>query len=157
MEIKFNAAVKNTNIENSRNPLGLEKLSPRRIVIAAQVEELGQDLSRKGADLDRRRLLRHSGHAVTADLADLAFLILVVVAAHAARVLTLPLPHILIHTGDRRNQSTTDRPSVRPKEIDYLQAAEKEGSDVKVAEEDDDGEDDRYSSEISPRRSINSQ
>lgn len=81
------------SIKNPRNPLGLKKLCPGGVVVAAQEEELGQDLRRKGAGLDRGGLLFDAGHAVAADWTNLAFLILVVMAAEAARVLPLPFPH----------------------------------------------------------------
>lgn len=99
------------SIEDSRNPLGLKKLCPGGIVVAAQEEELGQDLRGKGAGMEGGTLLVDAGHAVAADWANLAFLVLVVMAADAAGVLPLSLPHVPIRVpaggagGQRRRRN----------------------------------------------------
>lgn len=75
-----------------RDPEGLEDLAPGGVVVAAQVEEILKDLGGKGAAL-LDRPLQGSEDAMTADAADLALLVLVIVSTHIARVLSLPLPH----------------------------------------------------------------
>lgn len=70
----------------------LEQLAARGIVVAPQVEEILQDLRRESAVRLESSLYGHR-HAVSAYAANLAFLVLVVVAADSARVLSLPLPH----------------------------------------------------------------
>lgn len=80
------------SIQNTGDALRLEKLAAGSIVEAAQIEELGQDLRREGADVDGG-IIGAGGHAVAADTANLSLLELVVVAANPARILSLPLPH----------------------------------------------------------------
>ncbi|KAL2456073.1 Uncharacterized protein Fot_57098 [Forsythia ovata] len=64
-------------IEDTRDTLGLQKLSVESVIVAAQVEELRQDLRGEGADVDRRcrGIIRDGWHAVAIDAAHLAFLV----------------------------------------------------------------------------------
>jgi hypothetical protein len=80
-----------TDIEDAGDVLRLEQLRARRIVVAAQVQELRQNFRRERALL--RALLRGLLQPVPADPAHLPVLELVVMPAHEARILPLPLPH----------------------------------------------------------------
>jgi hypothetical protein len=79
---------------------GLEELGAGRVVVAAEEEELGEDLGRERRVVRPRP--RRGRRAVTADAADLALLVLVVVPTDPARVLPLPLPHLRRRRRSRR-------------------------------------------------------
>jgi len=82
-------------IEDVRDPDGLEELGAGGVVVAAEEEELLEDLRReRGVQLPRPRRRRRRGRAVAADAAHLPLLVLVVVPADPARVLALTLPHL---------------------------------------------------------------
>jgi hypothetical protein len=79
---------------------GLEELGTGRVVVAAEEEELSEDLGRERRVVRPRP--RRGRRAVAADAADLPFLVLVVVPADPARVLPLPLPHLRRRRRSRR-------------------------------------------------------
>ena len=81
-------------IEDVRDPDGLEELGAGGVVVAAEEEELLEDLRRERGVLLPRPRRRRRGRAVAADAAHLPLLVLVVVAADPARVLALALPHL---------------------------------------------------------------
>lgn len=74
--------------------MGLEELGAGSIVVAAEVEEIREDLGGEGAGVEGEAL-GGGGHTVAADPADFALLVLVVVPTNTTRVLSLPLPHPL--------------------------------------------------------------
>ena len=82
-------------IEDVRDPDGLEELGAGGVVVAAEEEELLEDLRRERGVLLPRPRRRRRGRAVAADAAHLPLLVLVVVPANPARVLPLPLPHLV--------------------------------------------------------------
>jgi len=82
------------NIEDVRDPDGLEELGAGGVVVAAEEEELLEDLRRERGVLLPRPRRRRRGRAVAADAAHLPLLVLVVVPADPARVLALTLPHL---------------------------------------------------------------
>lgn len=82
-------------IEDVGDALGLEELGSGGIVVAAEVEEIGEDLRGEGAG-GEGEALGGGGHPVAADPADFALLVLVVVPTNTTRVLSLPLPHPLL-------------------------------------------------------------
>jgi len=81
-------------IEDVRDPDGLEELGAGGVVVAAEEEELLEDLRRERGVLLPRPRRRRRGRAVAADAAHLPLLVLVVVPADPARVLALALPHL---------------------------------------------------------------
>lgn len=85
------------HVQNVADALCLEKLGARRVVVGAQVEEVSDDLGRKGGGVGSRgRLSRRIAGLhlpVPAHSAHLPFLELVVVSADEARVLSASFPH----------------------------------------------------------------
>src|SRR5438128_797162 len=81
-----------SHIEDVGDADGLEELGAGCVVVAAEEEELLEDLG------GERRVLvprpRGGGWTVAADPTHLPLLVLVVVPADPARVLPLPLPHL---------------------------------------------------------------
>jgi hypothetical protein len=72
---------------------GLEELGAGRVVVAAEEEELGENLGGERRVV-RPRPRRRGRWAVAANAADLSLLVFVIVSADPARVLPLPLPHL---------------------------------------------------------------
>lgn len=77
-----------------RDADGLEELRAGGVVVAAEEEELLEDLGRERRVLLPRPRWRRCRWAVPADAAHLPLLVLVVVPADPARVLSLTLPHL---------------------------------------------------------------
>lgn len=82
-------------IEDVGDALGLEELGSGSIIVAAEVEEIGEDLGGEGTG-GEGEALGGGGHPVAADPADFALLVLVVVPTNTTRVFSLPLPHRLL-------------------------------------------------------------
>ena len=83
------------NREPSREKkFAVENFCKKGVVVAAEEEELLEDLRRERGVLLPRPRRRRRGRAVAADAAHLPLLVLVVVPADPARVLALALPHL---------------------------------------------------------------
>lgn len=94
------------SVEDVCDAESLEDLPPGGVVVAAEVEEIREDLRGEGAGrLDRP--LEGGGDAVAADSADLTLLVLVVVATDIAGVLPLPLPHRASDPSDSSEKDTS--------------------------------------------------
>lgn len=94
-----------TYIEDASDSLRFEKLSTGRVVIAAEIQKLRQNLGRESTC--RRYLLGRLLQAVPADPTNLPVLELVVMATHETRILPLSFPIHLVHLPHHTNSSPT--------------------------------------------------
>lgn len=94
-----------TYIEDASDALRFEELSTGRVVIAAEIQKLRQNLGRKSTC--RRYLLRRLLQAVPADPTNLPVLELVVMATHETRILPLSFP---IHRDHHPHQTNSSPP-----------------------------------------------
>ena len=90
----------------------LEDLGAGGVVVAAEEEEVLEDLGGEGRVQRRRGLPGHRPRPVAADPAPLPFLAVVVVPADLAGVLPLPLPHLASSAGLAAAAAALDRPVV---------------------------------------------